>query len=439
MGYFLQRYGVVFSLLVTGSAIVSGCGTTNSGTTGNTPSNSTGEARTTTSKPVTVVVASWSGTNVTNGIINSQLNAFNKAHPGIHAVYHPISGNYETLLKTQFVSGDAPDIITVNNGGQAPTFEAEGAVIPLNSYISNSNFSLKDFYPGALNMFMSGNNVYGIPRDQSPLVLFYNPKMLKAAGISQPPKTWAEFKADAQKLTQPAKKIYGYVQSPQEPRWGVFLLQAGGDIMNKTMTKMTLNTPAALTGFSFFVNLYRSNIAAQPSQVGATWGGQALGMGRAAMTLEGAWAIPYLQDTYPTTPFAIATLPKGPVNNKSLDFPTAWAITKDCKNPKLAWQVIQYLTGPGQARWVEQGGLVTVRKSLINMPYYKKHPIYNNVIAQLPTAEPWTFPNGFDQFVNTTLANVTLRAVKGELTPAKALQQLQQQGQQTLKGTGSGG
>ena len=404
-----------------------GCGTANSSQGG-----SGGQG-----KPVTIVVASWSGTNVTNGIIEKQLAQFNATHPGIHAVYDPISGDYETILKTEFVAGDAPDIITLNNGGQAPTFESEGAVIPLNPFIKKSNYSLSDFFPAALDMFVSNGTVYGIPRDQSPLVLYYNPKMFKQAGISGPPKTWAELLADAKKLTNPAKKVYGIVNTPQEPRWAQFVYQAGGSVMNNSMTQMTLNTPAALKGFSFFVNLYRSGVAAQPSDVGATWGGQALGMGHAAMTFEGAWAIPYLQDTYPNTPFAIATLPKGPVNNLSLDFPTAWAITKDCKHPEQAWEVIQYLTGAGQAQWVEQGGLVTVRKSLIDMPYYKEHPIYQNVLNQLPDAVPWNFPNGFDQYVNQTLSNETLRAVEGQETPQQALQKLQSEGEAILQNGGS--
>lgn len=411
----------ILSTTAFATAMLAGCGVANA-----TGSSASG-------KPVTIVVASWAGTNVTNGIIEQQLAAFNKAHPSIHAVYRPISGNYQTILKTEFVAGDAPDIITVNNGGQAPLFEAQGAVIPLNPYINQSHYSLSGFFSGAINMFKAGNTVYGLPRDQSPLVLYYNPAMFKKAGISGPPTTWAQLQTDAQKLTNAHKQIYGIAQTPQEPRWAQFIYQAGGSVMNASMTKMTLNTPAALQGFSYFVHLYRSGVAVQPSQVGATWGGQALGMGHAAMTFEGAWAIPYLQDTYPQTPFAIATLPSGPVNNKSLDFPTAWAITKDSAHPRQAWQVIQYLSGAGEARWVEQGGLVTVRKSLVNMPYYQRHPIYKNILAQLPHAVPWNFPNGFSQYVSSTLSNVSLLAVEGKVSPKAALQQLQSQGVSILK------
>ena len=130
-----RRIALVGSMTLGATILLAGCG---SAASNGTSAKSKG--------PVTVVVASWTGTNVTNNIINSQLKYFNKTHPGIHAVYHPISGNYETILKTEFVAGDAPDIITVNNGGQAPVFESQGAVIPLNSYIKKSHFSLTDFY-----------------------------------------------------------------------------------------------------------------------------------------------------------------------------------------------------------------------------------------------------------------------------------------------------
>jgi multiple sugar transport system substrate-binding protein len=70
------------------------------------------------------------------------------------------------------------------------------------------------------------------------------------------------------------------------------------------------------------------------------------------------------------------------------------------------------------------------------MPYYRQHPIYKNIIASLPKAVPWNFPVGFDQYVNTTLSNVTLEAVEGKISPQAALNQLQTQGEQILKSNG---
>ena len=84
-------------------------------------------------------------------------------------------------------------------------------------------------------MFVSNGTVYGIPRDQSPLVLYYNPKMFKQAGISGPPKTWAELLADAKKLTNPAKKVYGIVIYTAGAALGAqFVYQAGGSVMNNS-------------------------------------------------------------------------------------------------------------------------------------------------------------------------------------------------------------
>lgn len=417
------RAGITGSVMLL-SATLAGCG-------------STSAAPASGNHPVTITLGGWTSSPVEAQLMKKELGYFEKKYPQIHVKYRPISGNYEAILKTRLVAGDAPDVIYVNNGGQSSSFIQNGDLVSLSPFIKKSHFPIQDFYHGSLSLFQSHGQIYGIPKDQSPLALFYNPSLFKAAGITHPPATWAELQQDAKRLTDPAKHVYGLVNSAQEPRWAPFVYEAGGSIMNASMTKMTLNTPQALTGYSFYVNLYRKGYAALPSSVGASWGGQALGMGRAAMTLAGNWLVPFMQKTYPQTPFAIAPMPKGPVNANTLTFPVAYGITRDSHHPHASWDLIRYLTSrQGMTKWINLGLALPTRVSLTHLPYYQKHPGLKPLLSELPVSIPWNFPAGFSQYSSTTLTDQTTLTINGQQTPAQALKVLQHDGSTLLKAGG---
>ncbi len=382
---------------------------------------------------VTITLSGWTSSPVEAQLMTKELGYFEKAYPKIHVNYRPISGNYEALLKTRFVAGDAPDVIYVNNGGESSTFIANKDLIPLNHYIKSSHFPIQDFYSSALSLFSSHGQIYGIPKDQSPLALFYNKTLFQKAGITAPPTTWAELAADAKALTKPALHQYGLINSVQEPRWAEFLLESGGGVMNAAMTRMTLTSPASLQGYRFFVNLYRDHYATTPPTVGAQWGGQAFGMGDAGMVVSGNWLVPFLNQTYPHTQFGIVPMPKGPVNAETLTFPVAYGITKDSLHPQASWTLIRYLTSKqGMTKWMNLGLALPVRPSLINLPYYAQHPVLQGLIADLPQSQAWTFPPGFVEYVTTTMTNQTTLVIDGRESARQALKVMQQDGTQLL-------
>ncbi len=399
-------------------------------------SSSASTASPTSNQPVTITLSGWTSSPVEAQLLTKDLAGFSKKYPYIHVNYRPISGsgsNYESVLRTRFVAGDAPDVIYVNNGGESSTFMANNDLIPLNSYIKSTNFSIKDFYSSSLSLFEKGGKIYGIPKDQSPLALFYNTAMFAKAGITHPPTTWAQLAADAKLLTNPSQHVYGLINSVQEPRWAEFLYQAGGGVMNSSMTKFTLTSPASVKGYTYFVDLYKNGYATVPTTVGATWGGQAFGMGKAAMVLSGNWLIPFLNQTYPSIHFNTAVLPSGPANNLSLTFPVAYGITKDSKHPNAAWKLVSYLTSQsGMTRWMKLGLALPTRQSLVSLPYYKQHPVTQGLLSQLPHSIAWTFPPGFVQFSSTTMVDQTTLAIENKETPKQALINMQNGGQAIL-------
>lgn len=105
-----------------------------------------GASTSTGSKVVTITLSGWTSSPIEATLMKKELVGFTKSHPNIHVKYRPISGNYEAILKTRFVAGDAPDVIYVNNGGESSSFIKNGDIIALNKYISASHFSLSAFY-----------------------------------------------------------------------------------------------------------------------------------------------------------------------------------------------------------------------------------------------------------------------------------------------------
>lgn len=77
------------------------------------------------------------------------------------------------------------------------------------------------FLPGIVDAYdvIDGQH-WAAPIDFFLEVLAYRTDLFEAAGLKQPPKTWDEFKAYAEKLNNPASSVYGVVTMPGEQDGG---------------------------------------------------------------------------------------------------------------------------------------------------------------------------------------------------------------------------
>ena len=106
--------------------------------------------------------------------------------------------------------------------------------------------------------------MYGLPFDGESTGLFYRKDLFEAAGITGPPKTWEEFKAAAEKLTDPAKKQYGFqVFAPEaEYYWYPWLWQNGGKLVTEPDEKtIEFNNDAGKQAADYYVGLVKYSSA----------------------------------------------------------------------------------------------------------------------------------------------------------------------------------
>jgi multiple sugar transport system substrate-binding protein len=318
-------------------------------------------------------------------LLEETLAAFSEAYPDIEVVYEPIPEGYAENMIGQFSAGDPPDLFYVGATGEAGPWIEDDLLEPLDGYIEgNPEIGIDAFYPGLLAPFQADGSTYGLPKDASPLALFYNPDMLEAAGV-EPPTNWDELSAAAEALT--SGDVTGLCLGAEIQRWGAFIYQNGGAFYNEDMTEMTLDSPETVEALDYLLSLHESGSMQTPAEIGATWCGEAFGTGQAAMTMEGNWLVPAMENDFPDIPFEMAELPAGEQPG-NLAFTVAYSIGADSANKEPAWVLLQYLAGQeGMTQWTSLGLALPARDDV--------EPAENReaLVAGLEYATAYGFPS----------------------------------------------
>jgi multiple sugar transport system substrate-binding protein len=254
---------------------------------------------------------------------------------------------------------------------------------------------------------------------------------LTAAGISEPPRTWNELVKAAQQLTRDRNqdgKIdqYGLGITPELARLGYMIRSYGGEIVDAE-DYATFAAPAALQGLQPLVDTYRSSHAfVQPADVGSSSGSDLFGQGGAAMVIEGNWAIPFLQDTFPNLKFATAEIPTMNQRPGTMAYTVGYVINRQSQHKAAAWQLVAYLTGKqGMQAWTGTGFALPTRKSVAQRLQYDRDPLRAALVAGVKYATPWQvgqYPNA----VATHFNNQFLSAMLGQQPLPQALTRAEQ-------------
>jgi len=386
--------------------------------------------RTTNANPpqVTIRFSGWQSNPNEGKLLNQVIQEFEAAHPTIDVQYEAINSEYMDVIRTRLIGDVAPDVFYLE-AFEAPQLIKYGVLEPLNSYI-NQAFDLQDFEPLLLKAFQRDNQIYGLPKDFSTLALFYNKQAFAKAGIAQPPQTWEELQAVSQKLTVDTNgdrtpDQFGLGIAPELARQ-TFMMQAFGGRLSDSKGYATFAAPASLQGLSLVVEQYRRDrTAAQPTDVGATWGSEMLGQGKAAMVIEGPWSIPYFQETFPNLAFGTAEVPTVNGQRGTMVYTVAYVMNRKSKHKQAAWKLIQYLTSKqGMKRWAEQGLALPSRRSLLTELGYNRNPIYAPFVKGARYATIWqgteTLP-----ILRTHFNNQFISALLGEQPLNQAMQKAQ--------------
>jgi multiple sugar transport system substrate-binding protein len=374
-----------------------------------------------TNEVTTVTLSGWQSNPTETQLIKKVLADFEAKYPLIKVEFEVITEPYMDVIKTRLIGDAAPDVFYLE-AFEAPLLMSSNVLEPLNGYIKK-NFDLADFQTFLLDAFKEGDKLYGLPKDFSTLALFYNPQLFKKANLISPPKTWQQLQEYSQKLTvdlnnDGRKDRYGFGIKPDLARQYVVMKAFGSQLVNRKGYAIFANSKSfqGLKEIIFQYQKYRT--AAQPSDVGASSESEMFGQEKAAMVIEGSWAIPSLKETFPELKFATAEIPL--INNRksTMAYTVAYVMNKQAKHKDAAWKLIEYLTGKeGMKTWAKGGAVLPSRKSVLLDLGYTNNSLYLPFIKGATYATIWkaginlpTIRIHFNnQFLSAFLGNKSVR------------------------------
>jgi multiple sugar transport system substrate-binding protein len=253
-----------------------------------------------------------------------------------------IASDLNQQLGQGFAGGNPPAVFYAQDG-RLGDFAKAGNLFAYGDQVQDAGF-----LDSLVQTFTYDGKVMCAPKDFSTLALVINSDMWSKAGLTDAdiPKDWAGLEAVAKKLT--TGSVTGLVISGEWDRIGVFARQAGGWIVSEDGKTATADTPEMKAGLDQAQKLLKSGSMKFAKQVDAGWGGEALGKGKAAMTIEGNWIRGALKNDFPDIKTKVVELPAGPAGKGTLLFSTCWGIAAKSANQAAAVDLVKSMTATDQ-------------------------------------------------------------------------------------------
>ncbi len=252
--------------------------------------------------------------------------------------------NMDQQLGQAFAANKAPDVFYLD-ASKLADYASTGALYAYGDKAAGA----ADFYPSLKDAFTYKGTFYCAPKDFSTLALEINSAMWAQAGLTAAdiPTSWDQLTKVATTLKAKVPGVTPLVISTGHDRIDAFLVQAGGNLLDKD-GKPTADSAENVMGLNYAKSLLTAGLMQFNTQVGAGWGGEAFGKGKAAMTIEGNWIAGAMASDYKTVKYDVAPLPAGPKGKGTLAFTNCWGIPASSAHKDAAVDFVNAMTAKDQ-------------------------------------------------------------------------------------------
>jgi multiple sugar transport system substrate-binding protein len=387
--------------------------------------------------PVELRFSTWMGADEGKAF-KGLLKVFEQNHPGITVKIVDVNGGGDygrEKVETMIAGNTPPDVMQLNTG-QFEAFAARGALLDLGPYYKSDHVDISLYVPGSMTGCTFAGKIYATPRFISDVLMYYNKDMFVKAGVPFPKKgwTWYDFRATAQKLTDPKNHQWGFGITNVVWNWQPFVAGNGGPMINPDRTKCLMDDPRTIEALQFYYDLQsKDKVAPPPGSLppAQNWSGAQFQSGSVAMAILGPWMRPDLVAAKVTYKWDMAPIPVSPHTHKSgnVFYVDQWGVSAASSHPEEAWQLVKWLGSTDfHSRWLSAYGASSVDcvRSVDEEPAWLHYGNSNGQIAldelKNGSLPPINYANG-DQVENTWNQELGLVQL-GQETAAQAVKKL---------------
>ena len=361
--------------------------------------------------------------------VKQMIPEFERTHPGIRVRVQqmPWTAAHEKLL-TGFVGDATPDITQMGNTW-VPEFQTLGALAPLGEYVRGSQVvDSTDYFTGIWRTNVVGDSLYGLPWYVDTKLIFYRKDLLAAAGVTEPPKSWAEWREAMVKVQKAGKAKWGILLPTNEwPQITALGLQEGAPLLRDDGRYGGFSDPRFARAFHFYVSLYKDGIAPTVSSNEISNLFQEFEKGTFAMFISGPWQVGELRKRLPASmqdAWAAMPLPSPDGSDypgTSLAGGSSLSMFRASKHKKEAWQLIEFLSQPAQqAKFTAITGDLPARESAWHLAKLDSDPQTLAFLTQLRDVTPTPKVPEWE-LIATRVFETVERVVRGRVTESQGL------------------
>ncbi len=390
-----------------------------------------------------VHVTLWQGANPSQNrdVLQKLVDKFNQRHFDIqvHSLYAGQSDQQMPKILAAVVGNATPDLLWFNPTIAGQLVELD-AVLPLDEMLETSAVK-KEIDPALFATMELNSKIWSVPFGTNNVGVFYRPSLFKAAGITELPRTWSEFRQVAKKLTIDKNgdgKIdqYGMLLPLGKGEFTVFVWLpfmwsaggelVGGDSQNAAAIDLTENK-GAIAGLQFWRDLITDGSAILS---GAERGYETDGLlaGKVAMQLTGSWTLAQFKASnldFGVFPIPVSQRPATNIGGENL-----FVFKTTPEQEKAAFKFIEYvLSEEFQTEWAMGTGYLPMnlksRQSAKYQEFVKKDPAMKVFLDQAQYGRSRPIFSGYNR-VSESLGRAIESVMLGKSSPQEALKASQQ-------------
>lgn len=292
------------------------------------------------------------------------VDAFNKSHKTqVQLQIVPVA---ELVQKYAVAAagGSAPDALSLDLI-YTPAFAAAGQLEDLTDLAKSLPY-FSSLSKAHLSVGTYDGKIYGMPFSADASVLIWNKDLFKKAGLDpeKGPTTWAEIRADAEKVRALGGDTYGFYFSGNCGGCNIFtftplIWASGGDIFADNGKKATLDTPQMRDAVAFYQGMVKDGLvpAGSRTDTGTSFFG-AFATGKIGITPSGSFAIGALNANYPNLHYGVTYLPGKTGGTSSFAGGDNFVVSKGTKKMKEIKEFLEFAYSlEGQTLLARNGSL----------------------------------------------------------------------------------